>query len=232
MKKLFKSVILSAFVFFLSAFLPADECSLYAPAKEGSEMEYKSYSDNDKLTGVNRTKVLAVRKTVTGQEVEIKSESFDKKEKAVGSSTYVVACENGNFAIDMRTMITQEQMSAFKDSKVTIEADKLDIPSNPQVGQALKNGSVKMTAVSEGSPITMKLAITITNRKVAALEDITVPAGTFKCVKITYDAESKLLFTIKTKGAEWYAKDIGLVRSESYNTKDKLQGYTVLAFKK
>lgn len=232
MKPVFKTIALTAFAFFLSAFLPADECSMYAPVKEGSEMEYKNYTDNDKLSGVNRTKVLAVRKTAGGQEVEIRSESFDKKEKSVGTSTYAVVCEKGNFSIDMRNMITQEQMAAFKDSKVTIEADKLDIPANPQAGQTLKSGTVKMTAVSEGSPITLKLTVAITNRKVAGIEDVTVPAGTFKCVKITYDAESKMLFTIKSKGVEWYAKDIGLVKSESYSTKDKLQGYTVLSSKK
>jgi hypothetical protein len=232
MKTILKPVFFSAIVFSLSAFLPADECGMYAPVKEGSEMEYKNYTDNNKLTGTNRSKVVAVRKTASGQEVEIKTESFDKKDKPVGSSNYVVSCEGGNFSVDMRTMITQEQMESFKDAKVTIEADKLDIPSNPQAGQALKNGTVKMTTVSEGSPIVMKLTINVSNRKVAAIEDVTVPAGTFKCVKITYDVESKLLFTVKSKGVEWYAKEVGLVKSESYSTKDKLQAYTVLASKK
>ena len=161
----------------------------------------------------------------------MKAESFDKKEKSVGTSSYVLTCENGSFSVDMKSMVSQEQMASFKDQKVTIQADKLDIPSNPQVGQLLKNGSVKITSESE-SPISLNLSILISNQKVAAIEEITVPAGTFKCVKITYDAESKMLFTIKSKAAEWYAKEVGLVRSESYNSKDKLLGYTVLASKK
>lgn len=231
MKTILKPIVLAATVLAFSAFLPADECSMYAPVKEGSEMEYKNYSDKDKLTGTNRTKVLAVRKTAGGQEVEMKTESFDKKDKSVATSTYAVACENGSFMIDMRSMVSQEQMENFKDTKVNITADKLDVPANPQVGQALKNGVVKIETMNEG-PIQMKLSMNVSNRKVAAIEDVTVPAGTFKCVKITYDVETKLLFTVKAKGADWYAKEVGLVRSETYNTKDKLQGYTVLNSKK
>ncbi|MCE3260407.1 MAG: hypothetical protein K0S12_2048 [Bacteroidetes bacterium] len=216
----------------LSAFLPADDCSLYIPVKEGSETEYKSFNDDNKFTGMSRNKIIAVKKVAAGQQVEIQSESFDKKEKSIGTSTYVVGCENGSFSIDMQSMITKEQKESFKDANATITADKLDIPANPQVGQTLKNGSLKMTTVTSDSPIGLNLTISITNRKVAAIEDVTVPAGTFKCVKITYDAESKMLFTVRTKGVEWYAKDIGLVKSETYSSKDKLMGYTVLNSKK
>jgi hypothetical protein len=232
MKTIVKPLLLSAVVIAFSAFLPADECAMYVPVKEGSEMEYKNYSDKDKLSGTNKTKVISVKKTATGQEVEMKTESFDKKDKPVGTSNYIVTCDNGSFSIDMRTMITQEQMESFKDAKVTIEADKLDIPANPQAGQALENGTVKMTTVSESAPIAMKLTINVSNRQVAGIEDVTVPAGTFKCVKITYDVESKFLFTVRSKGIDWYAKEVGLVKSESYSTKDKLQGYTVLNSKK
>ena len=64
----------------------------------------------------------------------------------------------------------------------------------------------------------------ITNRKVEAIETITTAAGTFDCVKISYDVESKMMFTIKAKGAEWYALETGLVKSESYDAKGKLTG--------
>ncbi|MCE3228781.1 MAG: hypothetical protein K0S32_3332 [Bacteroidetes bacterium] len=232
MKILFKPVILIAIVISFSAFLPADDCVLYIPSKEGSEMEYKSYNDDNKFTGMNRTKVVAIRKSATKQEIEMQAEAFDKKEKSAGTSTYVLTCENGGFTVDMQSMITEEQRKSFKDTKVTITADKLDIPANPQVGQTLKDGSLKMSSKTEDNPIGLNLTIGISNRKVAAIEDVTVPAGTFKCVKITYDVETKMLFTIRSKCAEWYSKDIGMVKSEIYSNKEKLQGYTVLNSKK
>ena len=36
------------------------------------------------------------------------------------------------------------------------------------------------------------------------------------------------MITIRTKGVEWYAKDVGLVKSESYMSNGKLAGSTVL----
>src|SRR5687767_654791 len=152
---------------FAMAFCPSDECGIYAPVKEGTELEIKNFSASGKAEGSNRLKVISSSNTPTGQRVEMKSEAFDKKDKPVGTSNYVLNCENGEFFIDMRTMIPQNQTEAYKDMQVNVEADRLDIPSNPSPGQQLRNGSVKMTASSEGSPITMKLAMTVTNRKVA-----------------------------------------------------------------
>jgi hypothetical protein len=40
--------------------------------------------------------------------------------------------------------------------------------------------------------------------------------------------ETKMVFTIKVKSAQWYVKDIGPVRTESYNKKGKLTSYTDL----
>ena len=113
----------------------------------------------------------------------MRSESFNKKDKPVGTYEYAVMCEGGMFYVDMRSIISQKQKDFYKDMKFNITGDKLDIPANPKRGQELKNGTVQIIATSEGSPMTMKMSITISNRKVAAIEDITVPAGTFKCVK-------------------------------------------------
>lgn len=212
----------------LCSFLPGDECSVYAPMAEGNESELAHFSAKGKPEGSTKAKVLSVNKSGTGVSIEMRSEAFDKKGKPTGTANYFLTCENGTFLVDMRTMVPQAQQEGFKDMQVTVEADKLDIPSNPTAGQSLRNGSVKMTASQEGSPITMKLGMTVSNRKVAAIEDVSVPAGTFKCVKVTYDAEIKYLFTIRMKMAEWYSKEVGLVRSETYNSKDKLESYTVL----
>ena len=226
MKKILLSLSLAGtFVFF--SFLPADNCGMYVLAKEGTLLEQKSYNDKDKLSGTNKIKVVSVK----GSEVQMEAESFDKKDKPLGKTSYAVVCEGDNFYVDMRSMVSQEQMANFKDMQFNITADRLDIPSNPKPGQELKGGKLEMISVSEGSPITMKLTIDITNRKVAALEEVTVPAGKFNCVKITYDAESKILFTVRSKMVEWYAKDVGLVKSETYSSKDKLMGYMVLASK-
>jgi hypothetical protein len=74
----------------------------------------------------------------------------------------------------------------------------------------------------------------IINRKVEAAEAVSTSAGSFDCLKITYDATIK----VKTMGIgipfhmkviEWYAPKIGrFVKSETHNKSYKLMGTTTL----
>jgi hypothetical protein len=77
--------------------------------------------------------------------------------------------------------------------------------------------------------MTMAFTTDITNRKVLAIEEITGAAGTFECFKISQDIESKVGFVkVFMSSVFWYAEKIGLIRSEAYNKKGKLQSVTEL----
>jgi hypothetical protein len=84
-----------------------------------------------------------------------------------------------------------------------------------------------MTISNQGVKM-MTMTVVVTNRKVEAVENITVPAGTYECYKITYDIESKMMFKVQTKAVEWYSMNIGLVKSETYDQKGKLAGSSEL----
>ncbi|MBL4560545.1 MAG: hypothetical protein JKX79_06125 [Labilibaculum sp.] len=69
----------------------------------------------------------------------------------------------------------------------------------------------------------------IVNRKVEAHENITTPAGTFKCCKISEDVKSKMGFVnVQLHNVTWIVKDIGTIRRESYNKKGKLSSTSEL----
>ena len=72
------------------------------------------------------------------------------------------------------------------------------------------------------------LTIHTTNRKVEARESYTCPAGTFECLVISQTTQTKMVMKIETSSKEWYAKEIGMVRSEFYNKKGVLKGYSLL----
>ena len=75
----------------------------------------------------------------------------------------------------------------------------------------------------------MTLTVDLTNRQIVAHETIETPAGSFKCIKYSYDAFSKMGFIkMNSSGIEWYSAALGTIRSESYDKKGKLTGYTVL----
>ena len=110
---------------------------------------------------------------------------------------------------------------------MSVMSEDMEFPANLQPGQALKDARVKLSV--RESLTKLSYSICISKRKVEAIEDITSPAGTFSCYKITSDIELKKEGkNLSAKSAEWYAKNVGIVRSESYNPNGKLTQYTLL----
>lgn len=73
----------------------------------------------------------------------------------------------------------------------------------------------------------------IKNRTVAGQEEMTTPAGTFSCYKITYDMDMNVKVmgmgrTTNLTGTEWIAEGVGMVRNEQYDKNGKLNSYSVL----
>jgi len=74
----------------------------------------------------------------------------------------------------------------------------------------------------------MTMVVKIYDRKVEAIEDMTTPAGTFSCYKMTSTIETKTMFTVIVKSTDWMAKKVGSVRSETFDKNGNLTGYSVL----
>jgi hypothetical protein len=223
-----KQILLSTmFGAFMLTGIVAQDCPMYYPDQENTQMEYKQYDKKGNLNGSSVQKITAVRKSAGSTEAEIASEHFDAKGKSLGSVTLTARCEKGIFYIDMKNYLTQESMESYEDMEMTIEGGNLEMPWEMKAGDALKNGDLKMSFASGGMTI-MNMTVAITNRKVEAVENITTPAGTFECYKITYDIATKMMINVKMKGAEWYAKNVGMVKSESYTNDGKLAGSILL----
>ncbi len=74
-----------------------------------------------------------------------------------------------------------------------------------------------------------KFEITISGAACLGSEEVNTTAGTFDCVKISYLMRTKIVVKTGTlRVTEWYAKGVGLVKSESYDLKGKLAGKKVL----
>lgn len=111
---------------------------------------------------------------------------------------------------------------------VTIEADNLTYPSVLKVGEKLDDGQLVMKVKTDGMTIAT-ITLTVHNRKVEAKESITTDAGTFSCYKISYDITNKVGFiTTNLSVIEWMAHGVGLVKSETYNRRGRLTGYSKL----
>jgi hypothetical protein len=189
-------------------------------------MEQTMYTKKGKATGKNVLEVVSVEEKGKETHFNVHQKSLNKKGKVTYEGDLTYKCVDDTFYIDMSTFINSEQMGANGEMDVSMTMDQVDIPVNAHPGQELKDGSMEMKMSS--GVMNMNMTISIVDRKVEAVEPITTPAGTFDCVKISQNIVTKMMMTFTTRTVDWYAAGVGVVRSETYDKKGKLSGYTEL----
>ncbi len=222
MKKILISIIS---LFFIVNFADAQDCLSLYKHKKGTKIEMTDYDKKGKVTGKSVETVLSRSK----EKISLQIESYDIDADTVNfTSEYDMFCKNGNIYVSMKSYMDSKQMAAYQGMDIAIDASDIEMPSHPKSGQKLNDGNIKIVITNQGVKM-MTLTIDITNRKVEKRENITTPAGTFDCYKLTYDISSKIGF-IKVNGsaAEWYSEGVGKVKSENYNKKGKLMSYSEL----
>lgn len=209
-----------------------DLCKSFYPMEKGKKFELTHFNPKDKVE--SRVKYEVVDKSESGDVVSatIRMTGFDKKDEQVFDGDYKVYCENGVFKVDIKSMLNAaqlEQLESMEEMDVSIESEDLEMPSRMSAGDELKDGKINISVTAQGGGMAlMNMTTQITDRKVVSEEKMTTPAGTFDCVVISSVVQSKTGFiSISYDSKEWYAENVGLVRSETYR-KGKLEGYTLL----
>lgn len=205
----------------------SQECIFYSPVEKGTVLKYSNYDKKDKLTGTSTQTVIDNYVEEGTQVVKLRIEYQDVEMDSAFVSELEMKCKNGKYFLDMKSYIGESMLTLYSDMETTFEVENMTIPAELKVGETLDNGKVTLTISSNGMKI-MTISVNISNRKVEAKEEITTLAGTFECYKISYDISTKMVITIKASAAEWYTKNVGVIRSESYNRKGKLVDYSVL----
>ncbi|WP_282125943.1 hypothetical protein [Marinifilum flexuosum] len=226
MKKIFYLILM---LFLSSKLVLAQECSIYIPNTVGTELHYEMTNQKGKVLGSYTQKLLSI-KNKGGETIYSMLQTTmdsDSKDKVILSDTITFRCKGNEFYIDMDKYLNQKQMEAFQNMEVKVTTDDLIYPPNLSPGQSLNDGSI--TVSIEGGVMNMNMTTNITNRKVEAHESIETPAGKFKCYKLSEDVQSKTGFVnVRMHNVMWISKNIGTIRSESYNKKGKLTGITQL----
>jgi len=221
MKKLMIYAILLSSSLFVKQNLKSQDCEFYFPVEKGTKIEMTDYDKKGEVTGVGTSTVIDKLQLGAVQEVKVSLEYNAKGNDKPFTSEYSVKCENGEFYINMNNFLDKNAMSGYQNMDITVDADQMTLPSKLTAGQVLGNGRVTAKIASSGVNI-MTMNTLITNRKVEGFESVTTPAGTFDCVKISYDIEAKVLFKVNMSCKQWYAKNVGAVKTENYDKKGKL----------
>ena len=198
------------------------ECSKFYPFKEGTKFQITSYDKNDKSAGA----INYIVKESSGNKATLAFEMKDEKGKLVTASEYDMTCENDGISIDFKSLLAPGILEQYEDMEVDISGTNLILPNSLSSGQTLPDSNMLMNV--KMTPINMKMTVNITNRKVEGMEEITMPAGTFECYVLSYDQESKMGIKVRGSAKQWLAKDVGMVKQETYNKKGKIIGKSLL----
>lgn len=219
-----------ALIFILTIHLGYSQtnCKPYVPTAKGATWEITNYTAKDKITG--KIAYELIDKVENGNDVtfKIKTITYDKKDEEVYSNIFEAKCIDGKFDFDMAFKMDGGALQAYENMDVEVDASKFEIPPfDASAGTKLDDGSLEIK-VGSGGVSMFKMTILVTERIVEAIEDISTPAGSFKCIVLSQKVSTKMMIRVRGASKEWYAENIGLVRSESYNKKGKLMGYSVL----
>ena len=214
------------FLFVLT--VSAQDCPMYFPDNIGSTREMKFFDQRDRLTSITRHEILD--KTIGDNKINLKvrATSYDEDDKEIHTGELELICEDGIFKFDLTGYLDPATLASYEEMGVEISAENLEYPSNLNTGDELPDGELKMV-VKSGSATIITITLNIFNRKVEGREDITTDAGTFTSYKLSYDISTKAGFiTSNSNVIEWISEGVGLVRSETYNRRGRLAGYSVL----
>ena len=193
------------------------------------------YSVKDKVTGKSLSQILSVEDNGGVLTAHIKGTAFDKKGEEITSLNFEYICDNGVLKMDMDNFIPVDMFGSDTDIEFEMKGDYLELPKSLEIGQSLKDGMIEGKMTMEGNPAmaNMALAVKIFNRKVEGKEDITTPAGSFSCYKISYEMESSTKVMgmnnkVNLKGIDYLSEGVGVIKTESYNKKGNLSSYSLL----
>jgi hypothetical protein len=194
----------------------------FFPTKVGRVLVSETKDGNGKVEGYGRATITKVEGSGNNMTISYTMESLDKNRKPQNPPFLLpltVMIKNGVLIVDLKSMFPNN----LKDSGINMEVTGVptELPGDMQPGQSLKDANATL-AINMGI-IKIKTTVQITDGKCLAIEDVTVPAGTFKCYKITQTSSTKILGkTITGNTITWMAPGIGNVKMESYNAKNKL----------
>lgn len=229
------ALLVMSFIFASSTYTFARGCEVLESFKAGQELEYQTFTAKDKLVSTMRQEVRSVNLESGYLTVAMVQEVFDAKGKSLNKGEYSILCRDGVLHLDMSRLLPEESVKGMDGVEVRMDARRMQLPTEPVIGQMLPNAELSLELGPEGANSLMTADLAVTGRKVVSQEAVATPAGSFEAhlVEQKTTTRTKVLMIRKTfefTDRSWYDLKRGLlVKSESVDKKGKLTGYTVLS---
>ncbi|MBR8706585.1 hypothetical protein [Bacteroides pyogenes] len=209
-----------------------DDGEPYHALKKGTRIVYTFYDGKGRVQGYNRQEIIEMKRTKNSVYAVVSGRQTDSKGKFENSATVAMNYRNGNFYVDLLSIMLPKDMKGI-DADVKGSGRDMLIPGKLTPGQELPeaHATFKMKVKSgEGTFDMPPVTFRVFNRRAIQAESVETPMGNFICFKIIQTGEvhypliGKQLFTSIT----WIGKGLGSIKTETYDNKGKLQSRMLL----
>lgn len=209
----------------------------YFCTTQGTELHYVNYDEAGQSLSNETVTVYNVVKNASGESAQYLAKIVTNKTK--NNTSYTLY----NWNYDGNVTTCQEDLMYGPYIKSDSDPAKYDSKARQAMAEELKlkgdNSFTIKKHASAGESIPdrtyslisnmLKNEINISGAAYMGEEKVSTTAGKFDCIKISYLMRTKIVLKTETvRVTEWYAEGIGLVKSESYNTKGEPDGKTIL----
>lgn len=217
-----KSMLVFLSCFILSSGLAQDNCSSLYPTTEGQTLVIHQMDKRGRLETIVDYTITDVHSGGMTINTEIK----DKRGRNITQSSFDAICEGGVTRLDP-TSLMSAQLRQYEGMEYSITGDDIFFPNSLSVGQELPDASIEMRV--DAGVMAITTTISMTDRKVIALETLTTAAGTFECYVVTYtNSVSVGGMRQNLTAKQWIAEGVGMVKEESYKANGNLMTQSVL----
>ena len=198
----------------------------YFCTKNGTELHYVNYDE----AGQSISNVITTVKNVTNEDGKTLADYYSK---TVTTKTK----NNTSYSLTQWSSVLQLKQLCRK-TKSLMETTLSHCLIMPKPVNLCQTDHISLFSISgESMPDRsyklilnmLKNEINISGAAYMGNETVSTTAGKFDCIKISYLKRTKIVLKTTTlRITEWYAKGVGLVKSEAYDTKGKSYGKTLL----
>lgn len=205
------------FFLLLAGFMQVHAQTPYCCVTKGAELTYTDYDAKGKESGTTTTVYKDV-KMISDMDYDIVMET------TVNAGGAVTTMETGMEVRNGSAMISMGQGNI---DLTATDPELMRIPNQLAVGYKLPLGEM---IVDLGG---FRVKSTITENEVIDREEITTPAGTFKCYVLKQTSEARVM-GIKgvTTLKAWYARGVGQVKLETYSKGELISTSVLTSIKK
>jgi hypothetical protein len=219
--------LIHAFLLLFISFSFTQNCDFYYPTRSDTRLELKQFDAKGNLKNTVKERVVNSLATQDGYVVTVHRIVNDKLDSLILEDNIDIKCKGDGFILYMGCYFHDLELEKYLGNEIRVEADSIIIPKNVQPGLLPSFVTARISVLEEGLPV-KHMVVNVYFRIVEGFEEVTTPAGTFQCLKMNYEVETIVNQKVKSKGIEWFSKEAGLVKRETYDRFGKLMEKTIL----